>query len=740
MKDAQKPDHVTLNTLVGYLREGRYVIPDFQREFEWEPTDINELMKSIFSDQYIGSLLLWRSSEENRDALACEPIYGYSGDGRPEQIVLDGQQRLTAMYYAFMAPDKNAPKRENRYLYFIRVDQFTEEAFDQAFVYDWTRRGVRLLDDKERQFREHRFPLSVVGNEGWALPNWMQDYQKFWEQQHTLAIEQEDTAAAEDAARYVEGARSFSDTMQGITEQYQVAYIELDRALPLDKVCEIFTNINSRGIRLDIFDLVNALLRPKDLQLKALWREAEPRLDFVHSERLNVYVLQVMSLLLQEYCSPKYLYYMIPGFQRTLRSPDGSLRRETLVPNVDDFEHRWHTAVDALERSIHHLQNPHDFGAVSSAYLPYVAILPAFTALQQYARTLPPVQQPDAGRKIRQWYWASVFTKRYSGSVESTSARDFRDVTAWFDYQARQPDLIEEFEEGFRALQFRGENRRGTSIYNGIFNLLVMSGAKDWFSGNAPHHGQLDDHHIVPRSWGHDHNVGSEIDSILNRTPLSADTNQRLGNRLPSEHLAELMDASGEQTVRATLETHLIPPTAFDILCRTPFTPGDFEEFLIERERTIRGAIESLLVKERLSLEPELAKLDAAVKQTEVRLRKLVATAIDNRIEQVPSHVMQTVNERIATPIRKDPMLERELEEQAAAKLDYFDLRHLADTISSMVLWPMFEQRFGAKEQLHVRFSHLAELRNCLSHSRAVNEITQKDGEAAILWFERTLA
>lgn len=39
MKDAQKPDHLSLNTLVTRLGEGRYVIPDFQRDFEWEPWD-----------------------------------------------------------------------------------------------------------------------------------------------------------------------------------------------------------------------------------------------------------------------------------------------------------------------------------------------------------------------------------------------------------------------------------------------------------------------------------------------------------------------------------------------------------------------------------------------------------------------------------------------------------------------------------------------------------------------------
>jgi hypothetical protein len=68
MKDAQKPDHVSLTTLVGRLKEGRFVIPDFQREFEWKPWDIAELMRSIFLDYYIGSLLLWREERDLRCA------------------------------------------------------------------------------------------------------------------------------------------------------------------------------------------------------------------------------------------------------------------------------------------------------------------------------------------------------------------------------------------------------------------------------------------------------------------------------------------------------------------------------------------------------------------------------------------------------------------------------------------------------------------------------------------------
>ena len=53
MKDAQKPDHISLTTLLSRLKEGRFVIPDFQREFEWKPWDISELMRSILAFRWV---------------------------------------------------------------------------------------------------------------------------------------------------------------------------------------------------------------------------------------------------------------------------------------------------------------------------------------------------------------------------------------------------------------------------------------------------------------------------------------------------------------------------------------------------------------------------------------------------------------------------------------------------------------------------------------------------------------
>src|SRR4051794_17631797 len=110
--------------------------------------------------------------------------------------------------------------------------------------------------------------------------------------------------------------------------------------------------------------------------------------------------------------------------------------------------------------------------------------------------------------------------------------------------------------------------------------------------GSVPQYGDLDDHHIVPASWGAKNIKGGLIHTILNRTPLTADTNRRVINEdLPNKYLPELIKENGKPAVRAILESHFISAKAFDVLLRDPFGPDDFEAFIAERQRTIQDAI-----------------------------------------------------------------------------------------------------------------------------------------------------
>lgn len=79
MKNIEKAERIHLGSLIKELKKGHFVIPDFQREFEWEPWDVLDLIRLIFMDYYIGTLLLWKSSEHNFKVLSCESIYAFQG-------------------------------------------------------------------------------------------------------------------------------------------------------------------------------------------------------------------------------------------------------------------------------------------------------------------------------------------------------------------------------------------------------------------------------------------------------------------------------------------------------------------------------------------------------------------------------------------------------------------------------------------------------------------------------------
>jgi len=306
MKNVEKADRIHLGSLMEELKKGHFVIPDFQREFEWQPWDVLDLIKSIFMDYYIGTLLLWKGSKENYKMLSCEPIYAFTGNVSPQHIVLDGQQRLTAIYYAFFKPEKEFPRRAKPMAYFMNIQSFLDEDFEKAFWYDsLTKKNTELLENKELQFEQHIFPLGVMKEGTWGTSDWIKAYRDYWQTKaDEVTGETEENLKTKDKYRaFAESAKDFKDAIEEMFNQYYISYIELERDIDVSKVCDIFTQINSKGVTLDIFDLLNAILRPKEIYLKKMWHEAEGALSYTDAKKMKIYVLQVMSILEQSYCS-----------------------------------------------------------------------------------------------------------------------------------------------------------------------------------------------------------------------------------------------------------------------------------------------------------------------------------------------------------------------------------------------------------------------------------------------------
>ncbi|MEZ5856685.1 MAG: hypothetical protein R3D67_18785 [Hyphomicrobiaceae bacterium] len=243
------------------------------------------------------------------------------------------------------------------------------------------------------------------------------------------------------------------------------------------------------------------------------------------------------------------------------------------------------------------------------------------------------------------------------------------------------------------------------------------------------------------RAHGAKHLKGNLIHTILNRTPLTGDTNRKvISDKLPNAYLPELIEENGEKAVLAIMESHFISPEALKVLLRDPFMPDDFEAFISERQKTIQEAIENLLIKERLDLPANLRELDAAVEEVELRLRTAIDGSLDGDAAVLPQQVLQKIEERIQRAAKKNAALDIDYYQTLQGKLEYCDLRELQDAITAKATWEQFVERFKNKETLNTRFGQLSELRNGIRHSRTVDEVTRKEGEAAIIWFKQVLA
>ena len=308
----------------------------------------------------------------------------------------------------------------------------------------YSKRWANLLANKEAQFEFAH--LSVLGHRGggWDFPNWVQGIREALVETSgsKRAGRRLVDGAARSCAEHAENAQRVWRNVSGdITEQYQISYIELNKELRSTRSATSSRRSTVKGVRLDVFDLVNALLKPKGLQLKHMWRDAAQALELRRDrkdERLHPAG--------DDHPTPESTVhrntciFCCQGQEKTVRDPDGTRRKEILIRDVAEFEMRWNAAVDALEDAIKVLRHPQEYGAVGSAFFP----MSRFCRCSRRSRThventSAPARQLDAQRKLRHWYWASVFNNRYSGSVESTSARDFLDLKAWFDDDAAEP-------------------------------------------------------------------------------------------------------------------------------------------------------------------------------------------------------------------------------------------------------------------------------------------------------------
>src|SRR3972149_8054963 len=128
--EAPKANPEKLLSILEDARAGKVVIPEFQRSFVWAREDIEELLVSILQGYFVGTFLLL-DSPSDKPMFPFRPVEGLDAvnqGAHPRQhstvrLALDGQQRITSLFYAFYEPPIPLKNTKNPYRFFFGVDQ-----------------------------------------------------------------------------------------------------------------------------------------------------------------------------------------------------------------------------------------------------------------------------------------------------------------------------------------------------------------------------------------------------------------------------------------------------------------------------------------------------------------------------------------------------------------------------------------------------------------------------------------
>ena len=132
--------------IVRLAYEGEFVLPDFQRNFVWNRIDIEELIKSILENIFIGVFLIQRVDPRD-PPFKVIPVKGAKGINTQTvslNLILDGQQRITSLLYALYAPDYPLRNTAYRHFFFLDLDGLAEGD---------TEKGVFSLSVNDRRLK-----------------------------------------------------------------------------------------------------------------------------------------------------------------------------------------------------------------------------------------------------------------------------------------------------------------------------------------------------------------------------------------------------------------------------------------------------------------------------------------------------------------------------------------------------------------------------------------------------------
>ena len=530
-----------LKDLLSEIHNRTTVLPDFQRDFVWEPGATQELIVSIASNYPAGSILRVRDAKRVFAAREFEGAPALDG-AMHTFLVLDGQQRLTSLYQAFYGVGEHR--------YFLSLDKLIEGVdFEEAiFHVRATTRWAKAREDFALQAKELLLPLSVLKGGTGGFGKWCRRVARMLPDTERITLE--------------DALDEMDETWISVIDDYHFPVVTLSDSTEPDALCTIFETLNRTGVKLSVFELLTARFWPQNIQLRELWETALADHPVIANFNVDPYrVLQGISL--------------------ASRTAPSCKRSDVLNMAAADITAWWNKVVLGLATGLEILRD--DCKVMLPKWLPYQTMLPPLAAVLARGG-IPRTAEAGAHREmLKRWFWCAVFGQVYESAPNTKAAKDVTEILPWLS-GGDPPESVSTFRFDPRAL--RDVTPRQRAIYRGVICLILCGGARDFhtqavITGKLMTEEGIDDHHIFPAAYLERRAVvpARRRDCVVNRTLIDRTTNKMISARAPSDYLSEIRDTPGFP-FEQVLNSHGLP-TGLE----SPLARDEYEKFLALRQQ-----------------------------------------------------------------------------------------------------------------------------------------------------------
>lgn len=582
---------LSLADIVKDVYNGRIGLPDLQRPFVWSDTQVRDLYDSMLKGYPVGYIMLWESipnADDNRTTIGDNTKSFLS----PSDLVIDGQQRLTALVatmYGVKVRDKNYMDRE------IRI------AFNPL---NCSVDVCTAVMKKDPQFISNVFDVFEAKRKG-DIPSFRRRYIE--------AVNEYRSNHDEDPLTNDERDR-IEINLDKLTnvENYNIPVLRILHDTEEEDVADIFVRVNSKGRNLNEDDFILTLISVYDAptrdKIESFCRDSHiPSDESSYNSLITLspsHIIRMTVGLAFNRAKLKYAYKMMRGRDLKLKETSHTTREQNFdqfrsaldkVTNLND----WHHFIHILNGA----------GFLNESMVPSNNTVVHSYVLYLKGRYEYGLDNNSLSNLIGRWFFMSTLTFYYTGSTAETVAeRMYKDLESiegknqFKDYLERimSSKLTNDFFSITHVVDLETTSTSGPAWNTYLASMVVLG--RNLLFGNTPvsvmlipgangHKKYTDVHHIFPRQYLIDcsDNDNRNINQIANFALIDYQSNISISDRPPSKYVASIRESIGESEYAKTCEDNSLPIN---------FENMDYREFLEARRllmaKTVQLAFEKL--------------------------------------------------------------------------------------------------------------------------------------------------